>query len=226
MEIKHKNWNEVSIDMYYRILDITDDDSLSDVEKDLAICALLCDVPEEDIYSLSVIEAGELLDQMRWLAKFDFNQKFKGGAIKIQDEEYWVEVDLHKMTIAQYIDFQTFYKPDRLREYYGNLLACFIVPKGKKYGEGYDVAELSRSLRQNLSIVVANEILFFFLKELQTSIRALQIYLDWLMRRLMRKTQNLEKQAQIRALMDKIEEMNHLLMVGSVWSRNTVISQK
>lgn len=214
MELKYKNWNEVSINLYYKILDIIEDADLSAVEKDLAICALLCDVSEEEVYNLSVTEANDLISKIQWLSTFEFSQKFKGGSFKISGQEYTIDVDLQHMTIAQYIDFQSFYKPSDLRQYYGNLLACFIIPKGKKYGEGYDVSDLAKQLTENLSIVKANEILFFFLKDCLLSIKASQIYLDYLMRKMMRKEKDPQKKVKIEALMEKIKEMNQLLTIG------------
>lgn len=225
MELKYKNWNEVSISLYYKILDIIEDADLSAVEKDLAVCALLCDVPEEEVYNLSVSEANDLISKIQWLSSFEFSHKFKGGTIKIEDQEYTVDVDLQHMSIAQYIDFQNFYKPEDLRLYYGNLLACFIIPKGKKYGEGYDASKLAESLRENISIAKANEILFFFLKDCLLSIRASQIYLDYLMRRMRRKEKDPQRKLKIEALMEKIEEMNRLLIAGFVSSRNTPTQQ-
>ena len=213
MELKYKNWNEVSIDLYYQILDVYEDESLCEAEKDLALCAILCDVPEEEIYSLSIMEANELISKLSWLGKFDFNRNYKGGKIKIKGKDYRVNCDLQKMTIAQYIDFQTFYKMTDHRNTYGNLLACFILPEGKKYGEDYDISELAKEITEELSIVTANEIIFFFLKELETSIRALQIYLDfqiWRMKRKAKPTQKLK----IQELQKRIQEMNRILMAG------------
>ena len=214
MELKYKNWNEVTIDLYYKIVDITEDADLSPIEKDLAICALLCDVSEDEVYNLSVTEANDLISKIQWLSSFEFSQKFKGGSLKILDQEYNIDVDLQHMTIAQYIDFQSFYKPTQLRQYYGNILACFIIPKGKKYGEGYDVSELARILIENMSIATANEILFFFLKDCLTSIRASQIYLDYLMKKMRRKEKDPQKKIKIERIMEKIEEMNQLLIAG------------
>jgi hypothetical protein len=80
-------------------------------------------------------------------------------------------------------------------------------------------------LRENISIAKANEILFFFLKDCLLSIRASQIYLDYLMRRMRRKEKDPQRKLKIEALMEKIEEMNRLLIAGFVSSRNTPIQQ-
>lgn len=215
MEFKYKNWNEITIDLYYEILEVFEDESLSEAEKDLAVCAILCDVPEEEIYSLSILEASKLVNGLSWLSKYDFNKKYKGGKMQIDGEEYRVNCDLQKMTIAQYIDFQTFYRMRDLKNTFGNILACFIIPDGKKYGEDYDIAELAKKITGKISIVTANEILFFFLKELGTSIRALQIYLDFQIWRMKRKADSKQK-LKIKELQERIQEMNQILMAGFV----------
>ena len=63
---------------------------------------MLCDEPEEEVYNLYVSEANDLISKIQWFSSFEFSHKFKGGTIKIEDQEYTVDVDLQHMTIAQY----------------------------------------------------------------------------------------------------------------------------
>ncbi len=43
MNIKYKNWSEITIHMFDEITNIIKDESLSMAEKDIAIVALLCE---------------------------------------------------------------------------------------------------------------------------------------------------------------------------------------
>lgn len=196
MEIKIKSWNDISINKYYDIVAIMNDKDKDEFAKYMSLLAILCDVDESDVYNLDLIQAQGLFKQISWINDFSFlNHKGGIGAIKtviLDGTKYNVCVDLQKFTVAQYIDFQTFWHKKDLEKYYGNILAVFLIPDGHKYGEGYDVAELAESIRDKVSIVTANQVCFFFLKSLQISIEALAIYLAW-MKRKMKKAENKEK---------------------------------
>lgn len=201
MELIKKSWNDISINDYYEIVDIIDDDSRSEMDKEVATIAVLCDCTEDTIYNLTLPEVKKLTGEIGFLKKFDFDKRWDKSRIRIKGVEYDVCVDLQKMTISQYIDFQTFWGKRDLRTYYGNILACFIIPKGCKYGDGYDIAALAQEFRDTISISMANAVCFFFLKDLAISTKVTQAYLEWTMRRMRKKAPTEE----IRSQMEEIE---------------------
>ena len=209
-KLLYKSWDEVSISLYKQIVEITQETQLSETEITLAILALLMGISEEEIYNYSVEEIQNLLPQIKWLDEFKFNQNWTARKLKISGKEYTIETDLQKMTIAQYIDFQTFWAKHDNMKYLGNLLSCFIIPKGCKYNEGYDVAELTETIENNLPITTSNSILFFFLKELATSIRVMQIYLAWM---LMRK-KNKKNKDKIEKLQKQVKQLQAVVFNG------------
>lgn len=194
MNLKYKDWDNISINTYYKIVDIAEDDALCEAEKDIATIAVLCDVDEEDVYDLTIPEAQRLKSQILFLNDFSFNEEIKYKTLKLNGNEYIIDADLSKMNMSQYIDFQTYWQRNDLRTYYGNILACFIIPKGKKYNTGYDVVKLAEELRDTISIKVANEVCFFFIKELLYSIKGTQIYLEWMMKKMKKRNPQMEKE--------------------------------
>lgn len=184
--IKKKSWNDISINDYYEIMDFLESD-LDAVSKDVGLLSVLCETDTDAIYSLSLDEVEALMKQIDWVKRFDFNRKWKANRVRIGDSVYDVCVDLSNMTVSQYIDFQNFWSKQDLREYYGNILACFFVPKGKKYCDGYDVKALAEEFRNTVSIELANAVCFFFLKRLLYSIKATQVYLSWQMKKMKKK---------------------------------------
>lgn len=71
-----------------------------------------------------------------------------------------------KMTAAQFIDFSTMTKdmqPEDLDGRLVGILSCFLVPKGKGYCEGYDVADVQAAIRDNMSVYDAAALIAFFL---------------------------------------------------------------
>lgn len=163
MDIKvKKSWAEVSIKDYKRIEEICKRELDSELEKDIAVLAVLSGVDEDTIYSLPIIELRGLIDQIKWLSEdYDFPKEWKTNKLKIDGEEYIINPNINTFTVAQYADFQVIYpkKEDNM----GRFLSIFIIPRGKKYNEGYDPIELADRLEEVLTINDWNRICFFFL---------------------------------------------------------------
>ena len=105
----------------------------------------------------------------------------------IGGKEFEVELDPNKMTVSQYLDFQTFIK-DR-NKYISNLLACFLIPKGEKYGDS-DPLENAKFLEENCSYAICQDINFFFLKLLETYIHNTRESLEKSLKKILRKEKN------------------------------------
>lgn len=190
IKIVKNGWDSISINDYYSIMDILNDEALDSVTKDVNILSILCERTPEEIYNLSVDDVGKLMNKIEWIKNFKWNKKWKAKHIKIAGRRFTCCVDTQEMTISQFIDFQTFFGKNDLRTYYGNILACFLVPEGKRYCEDYDGAEVAEFLRDNVSIVLANEIVGFFFRNLILSYKAMVIYLTWLTKRMRKRKHN------------------------------------
>lgn len=163
MKTQYHSWNDVSINLYYEIVDIVEDETLNETDKDVKLLSLLFDVPEEKLYDTEISKLQQMKSELSWLNDFNIDKSRQHKHFVINDSKYDVNVDLQKFTAAQYIDFQTFWQQNDLRKFYGNILATFIIPHKKKYANDYDTLEFANLLREKLSIVTANELIFFFL---------------------------------------------------------------
>ena len=56
------------------------------------------------------------------------------------------------------------------------LLSVILVPKGCRYNEGYDILELQKALRDNMSVTDGVTICAFFLISLEKSIKDMLNY--------------------------------------------------
>lgn len=194
IELKYKSWKEISINTFNKLKDIriNSNDSIELLDSNIALLSILCDVDEDTIASLTTSEFSTLLSQTTFLSTLP--------KVKIQDtytingNKYEVFLSLKDMNVAQYIDFQTFYKDQD--KYYKELLACFLIPKGKKYGEGYDIQKVIDDIGNHLSIVDANSILFFFVLLFQSLTKATLTYSIRQMKKA-RKKMNKEEQEKI-----------------------------
>lgn len=207
-----KSWKDVTIDEYFDLCERLSDDTLTDYEKIIIKIAFITGKREEEIWNLSWSDFRNLQVESLWMEEFQLKENVKFKSIEINGEKYSIDTNLQNFTVAQYIDFQTFFPKRKTNErVIGNILACFIIPKGKKYAEGYDIQELVENINSNLDIMTANEIMFFFLKQYLISIRATANYFNWILKRMKKKSKNSQE---IEAVEKEWEKMKKATLDG------------
>lgn len=211
INLKKKSWNDITIKEYDRITAIVEDEFNSPMEANIKTLAILCDVPEEEIWNMDITELRHLLSQTEWLSEFDFPRDLRTKKVRIQGVDYEINTDISTFTVAQYIDFQNLWRDHSKHK--GAFLTVILVPRGKKYNEGYDTAALAEVLENNLSIVDWNAICFFFLKEWLNLIKGFQLY-SYLMLKKMKKKATPGLREKTEEALSQIEEM--MRMLGSV----------
>lgn len=176
MENKEKNlfsWDSITINKYYELVDIVQDETEDDITKNVKVVSVILDKDEKEIWDMELSKVGEYINKLKFLTKFDI-PRAPGMKIKLPSYNLEVLKDLSKITIAQYVDYQNFVRLP-LRDGIDKILSVFLVPEGCKYNEGYDVLDLQAELRDNLSFRVAEGLLSFFLKSyLELMIRSLK----------------------------------------------------
>lgn len=185
-----KSWRDVTIDEYFDLKDRLDDVQ-EETDKVVVKISFANNISEEEVWDKTINEFRRLQVEALWMDEFNISEDIKFKNIEINGERYTVDVNLQNFTVAQYIDFQTFFPKRKTNErIIGNILACFIIPREKKYASGYDIKKLVDDINSNLDILTANEILLFFLKQYLISIRATANYFNWIMKRMKRKSKN------------------------------------
>ena len=168
MDLKKKSWGEITLNDYSRAMEIIDDEVMGDTEKDIALIALLCEVDEQEIWNMNIEDVIELKRKTMFLTTgFIPSNVNNFKRIKIGEWECEVLPDLQKMTYAQFMDFQTYIREKDKRGYPKNraaILSTLLIPKGKKYCDGYDIIELQKAIGENVTILVYNAIWSFFLQ--------------------------------------------------------------
>lgn len=221
MELKYKNWKEITINVYQRLVDavnsveITDDETLNNINKEIAMLAVLCECDEDEIAGISKNEFVRLSNECNFLyemPKVKITDKYV-----INGKKYEVFLSLRDMNMSQYIDFQTFYKDTN--KYFKELLAIFLLPVGKKYGEGYNIEEVIDDIGNHLSIVDANSILFFFVIAYRSLTKVMLNYSIKQMKKAMKKEKNLERKQMIQKAIEQTKQAMNLAEngVGFIW---------
>jgi hypothetical protein len=195
MELKYKNWNDITIGVYKELNEIlkferTDDEIMDEVNLSIALLSTLCDADEDEVASLTINDFKALAAQCAFLNEMP-KVRIKDKYI-INGKEYRVQYNVQDMTMAQYIDYQTFVKEKD--KHLSNIIACFLIPKGKKYGDDYNLQEVVDDIEQYFSIVDAHSVCFFFMMLFQSLTKTMLTFLVKKMKKGMKKMTTEEKE--------------------------------
>lgn len=202
MELKYKEWKDINVNTFMELkaVDYNTTDDIDALNTDIEILSILCDCDEEEISNLTATEFKSLLRQTEFLKTMP--------KVKVQDrymingKPYDVFLSLKSMSVSQYIDFQTYYKNQD--KYFKELLSVFLIPKGKKYGDGYSVDNVINEIGEHLSIVDAYSILFFFIVLFRSLTK---VTLDCSIKDMRKMKKKLTDKEEIRKMEQAIKEM-------------------
>lgn len=182
------NWNNISINQYYSILDILEDESLDGFNKNINICAVLTGESPDYFKLLSIEEASIYFSKLNFLnapprittPPNTYNITYQGQPLKLK------LCDIEHLTVSQFVDWNTLISTisdpsniKSLRDIIGNLLSIFLVPVNKQYSTGYDINYLQEILLDQISFGTAQSILNFLLTKY---LRLLKVSLRYLVR--------------------------------------------
>lgn len=119
------------------------------------------------------------------------------------------------ITTAQYIDFKEYVKHQGTLV---QLLSCFLIPAGKKYGEGYDVEEVQNAISEYLCIQDVLGLIDFFEQRLEKLTLASLTYLAVMAS----KVENKEKR---KAIQKKIREARRAFRRSGDGSLRSILSR-
>lgn len=205
IQVKKKRWEDITINDYKEIINITKKELDSDLEKSISILAILCECTEDDLYSMNANKLYKLLSEIEWVKQpYKFNHNWNNKHITINGIKYDVVVDINKFTVAQYADLQIYWDKRSDIDYMAKLMTLFIIPNGKTYNNDYDIVQLADIIEDNVSINDFNSICFFFLKSCLISIKASLLYSNWQMMKLIMKEKDKEKKKQLKEIQKKL----------------------
>ena len=162
------NYNRLTLGKYIEIQEVTRNESLEDIDKQVQILSILTGVAEEEILHLPIGEYKELVTKSEFLNPETINIHPVAKRYLVGGFELIPVKDFRKLETCQYIDFQT-YAPD-LERYLVEFLSVILVPKGHRYNEGYDVMDVQKAIRQEMSVTDGVSLAGFFLNWCRQSI--------------------------------------------------------
>lgn len=215
MKLKYTNWKDITVDLFLNIqqrlsmIEKTGDEDIDNINRYIVIISCLSNKDEDVVADLDVNEFGRLVRKTAFLndmPKAEIKDRYK-----VNGNIYDVYLNLQQMTMAQYIDFQTFYKEKD--KYTKQILACFLIPKGKKYCEDYKIEDVINDIGK-MSIVDAYSIMFFFTLIFTNLTKTMLGYSTKKMKKMMRKEKNEEKKKKIQEAITQIQMVQTLVENG------------
>lgn len=157
MDITYRQLNEIK-----NTVDITDDS-----ERLFTIAQI---VFGEDVLDLTLPEFNKKLKDLEFL-KTEIPNDLHVKDIKVNGNEYYFDGLLGNITTAQYIDFQNYQKNgDEMKSF-----SVFIIPKGHKYNDGYDMEQVFKDILEIPAPVLISAS-FFFSRQFELFIKIFRRY--------------------------------------------------
>ena len=162
MKLKYNSPGDLPLAKYLKTLEIFNDASLSDLDKNIEILAIYADTTVDSILKLRPDVVEEYFVEMsNSISSYKSSNSKRPKKIKINDKVYTINYNIGKLNMAQYIDFQQIIVKKNYLENLPALLSIFIIPKGHKYNDDYDIIELRNILENNITLDEALSIIFF-----------------------------------------------------------------
>lgn len=162
-------YDKLPLGKYMEIQEVSRNESLEDIDKQVQILSILTGMAENDILHLPIDEYKGLVVKSGFLNPENIHYHPVAKKYILGKFELIPCRDFRKIETCQYIDFQT-YAPD-LDKYLVEFLSVILVPKGHRYNEGYDILDVQRVIREKMSVSDGVSVAGFFLTWCRKSIK-------------------------------------------------------
>lgn len=158
-------WSDIK---YRTLLDIREAANIEDENE--RVYAIMEAVFGEDVLDLPLKDFNEKCKELQFLQK-EIPNDLHVKDIKVNGREYYFDGLLGKITTAQYIDFQNYQKNNDEQKSF----SVFIIPKGHKYNDGYDMEQVFKDIL-DMPVPVLFSASFFFSRQFELFIRIFRRY--------------------------------------------------
>lgn len=162
-------WENITLKQYLGIQKIYSQ-QLAEFDQAKELLAIVCN---KDINHLPIKDLDAHLQQVVALLNTPIPQGKIHKEYTINGHKYTLKSKIEDLTTAQFWDFTEYSK--QATQNLPKIMACFLVPAGKEYGEGYDIDVVLEDMLQ-LPIVDVNTIAFFLLERFRKLQQTIMVY--------------------------------------------------
>jgi hypothetical protein len=213
------NYDRLSVGKYQQLAAI---DTGDDIERSVQTLEILTGLGRDDLLSLPVDGYTELTRHAQFLNSAPALRPSVSSFIAKDGTELRVQSDPSKMTAGQYIDYQQLI--GEAGDHIVEVLSVFLIPKGKRYMDGYDIGDVQRIIRDEMPVSVAMGMLGSFLYRLGRSLRASLTFSAWKIRQAAKREEDKEKAEKMKATARQMKEAVRSLRGGDGWRALTLLA--
>lgn len=193
-------WEDITINQYKAISKI-DLNQSNEIDSIIDLLVAVTGKTSEEILDMPMDEFNILTKELDFLKEV-IKPRMKSDKYIVDGKEYRLTANAKSMTAGQYIDYTTTLQADP--ENFGMICATILVPKGKKYGEGYDPLEISEVFNKHFKMVDVMGVSFFFLKTSEALMQATLCSLNRKLKKELKKETDPKRKEIIIQAMEKI----------------------
>ena len=153
-------YDRLPLGRYMDIVQISRDESLDDLDRQIAIISVLSGMGTEDILALDLASFSELSLRTSFLNR-EAKEGSVAGSYRLGKLELVRVKDFRSLTAGQYIDFQQYCKNGAEIV---DLLSVILIPKGHRYNDGYDTDDVRKAIGDHLTLPEALALQGFFFR--------------------------------------------------------------
>lgn len=153
-----KGWKDITLAEFMEIRRILSDRDADPVDQQISLLSIVNNISTDDLMSCPVSELRSLNSTLDFLTTSPAPAK-TASSYRINSHDYRLLPSIAGMTVAQYVDFQTYAKhPD---DNIPQVISIFLIPESHEYNDGYDMVQVLDDIR-SMPVTDALGIAFFF----------------------------------------------------------------
>lgn len=201
------NWNDVKL-IDLEAITLLNDVKIPDDLKMVEMLAILSDVSYDDIMKLSATDMMKLMNELTFLTT-EVPKTVVKPFLEINGKKYNHILNPKEITAGQFLDYKILIQQKDIDKKIARLIACFTVPDGCNYGEGYDTEELVDLINENVSVVEGQSIVDFFMIQFYAFSEALATSSIKNLKKQMKKAKTFKEKRQILTAINLLKEVKN-----------------
>lgn len=161
MKITIKNrWEDITLADMEKITDLQSV-KMPDEEKMMDLISILTGINGDELAEIPMTDIITLSAELNFLAQ-PIPKKVVNPKPEICGRKFYHILNPEQILAGQFLDYKIILEQEHIDRKLARLIACFTIPEGHTYNDGYDTDELVNFLNENLSVVEGQSLVNFF----------------------------------------------------------------
>lgn len=206
-------YKDINVRKFMKLQEVLEDNDYDELHLQSCLIAIIEDMTEDEVLQLKLNEYSRKAQELNFLTAQPNIPNRCPDKLVLGGEKYVLVKDVRKLSAGQFIDFETLMGEKNRDKYLPNILACFVIPEGKEYGD-YDVMEVADKIADYMSAEEALMICNFFQKQSLVFTKLTLRYLERRLKKEMRKEKNPETKEKLKEAITNLNQYKGLFKDG------------